>query len=65
MGTAKNPAPALGDTWEAPESGAFVRRPDGSVVNVGPGGGHILDVPGTYTVVVADGKDGASVTVKD
>lgn len=55
----------LGDTWEDAPAGSFLRRPDGIVLNIGPDGGHVLDVPGTYTIVDADGKDGASITVKD
>lgn len=60
----KAPAPKRGDTWQDAEAGSFVRRPDGVVVNVGPGGGHVLDAAGTYTLVDADGNDGQSVTVK-
>lgn len=63
---AKATTTKLGDTWgdDKVPAGSFLRRPDGTVLNVGPGGGHVLDVPGTYTVVDADGTDGATITVK-
>jgi hypothetical protein len=37
----------VGSTWDVP-SGSVVGRPDGMVVSVGHGG-HVLDVPGTFT----------------
>lgn len=64
MANTKTTTGKLGDTWDEPGPGGFVRRPDGTVLNVGPGGGHVLDVPGEYTIVDADGNDGKTITVK-
>lgn len=62
--TKKTQAHKLGDNWEDAPAGSFIRRPDGAVLNIGPGGGHVLDVPGTYTIVDPDGNEKSSVTVK-
>ena len=64
MAESKAKTAKLGDMWDDAPAGSFLRRPDGTVLNIGPGGGHVLDVPGTYTIVDADGRDGQSVTVK-
>lgn len=47
----------VGELFEV-EPGSTLTRPDGSAVVVGRGG-HVLDVPGTYTI------DGREITAAD
>jgi hypothetical protein len=47
MAAKKKDTHEVGSTWDVP-SGSVVCRPDGMVVSIGHGG-HVLDVPGTYT----------------